>query len=340
MDNQISVQWDSITGVFDWVPVFPITLIDVEILDNWHTHPLVWEVERSQQHSWCILAMVHYTLVTSHKGSPIVVYGASFIYIPTHQARTSLTDALKYLKRSKEDCVILVSMPIKPTFSSQPLRGKYYTMLPINGDPDADQGPLGPFATTTLPIASREGHSDMAIHIKLLPSYGSSKRPKTELIEEPVLSRGPLWKNVHFVECNSSGDIVPGKSGQTLCQELIISLSTLGSKIDYTPTSTECALPLTVMACAPGWDDYFDLNETLAEMTQCLMDKDRQLMGSVPKESAPDQKDEDTKIVAIQPNDDPMMPRLRHQVQEHTLRAWTLEMSPKYSVTSVMPLMK
>ena len=244
----------------------------------------MWEVERGQQHSRCVLAMVRYTLVASHKGSPIVVYRASFVYILTHQVRTSLTDALKYLRRSNKDCVILVSMPIKPTFFPQPRRGKYYTMLPINSDLDADQGPLRAFAATTLPMASREERGgDMAVCIKLLPSYGSSKQPKTELIEEPVLSRGPLWKNVHFVECNSSGNIILGKSGQTLCQELIISLSVPGSKIDYNPTSTGCAPPLTVMVCAPSLDDYFDLNETIAEMTQCLMYEDGQQVDSVPK---------------------------------------------------------
>ena len=84
MNNQISVQWDSITGVYDQVPVFPITLIDAEILDNWHAHPSVWEVERSQQHSQRVLAMVHYTLATGHKGSPVIVYGASFVYTLTH----------------------------------------------------------------------------------------------------------------------------------------------------------------------------------------------------------------------------------------------------------------
>ena len=138
IDNQISVEWDSITGVFSRSPAFPITLIDGEILDHWHTHPSVWQVERGQQHSWRILAMVHHTLAVSHKDSPIVVYGASFIYIPMHQVRTSLTDALKYLRRSKEDCVVLVSTPSKPMFSPQPQKGEYYMMLPINGDPDAD----------------------------------------------------------------------------------------------------------------------------------------------------------------------------------------------------------
>ena len=120
MDNQISIDWDTITGVFNRAPAFPITLIDVEILDYWCAHPSVWEVAPNLQHSWCILAMVHYSLPSGHKGSPAVVYGASFIYILTHQVRTSLSDALDYLRHSKEDCVILVSTPTKLMFSPQP----------------------------------------------------------------------------------------------------------------------------------------------------------------------------------------------------------------------------
>ena len=107
------------------------------------------------------------------------------------------------------------------------------------------------------------------------------------------------------MEHNSSGDIIPGKYGQALCQELIISLSTLGSKIDYTPTGTGCAPPLTVMACTLGWDNYFNLNETLAKMTQCLMDEDGQLADSTPKGGAPDQKDENAKIMAVNLSDVP-----------------------------------
>ena len=145
------------------------------------------------QHSWHVLAMVCYTLASGPKGKPAVIYGVSFIYIPAHQAWTSLTDALSYLRHSKEDCVILVSTPIKPTYSPQPWRGRYFTMLPISGDPDADCGPLSSFAAATLHVASREGRGDdMAVRIKLPPSFGSSKWPKMELIMESVLSRGPL----------------------------------------------------------------------------------------------------------------------------------------------------
>ena len=120
MDNQISVDWDCITGVFDRAPIFPITLIDVEILDYWYAQPTMWEVACNMQHSRCVLAMVHYTLASGPKGKPAVIYRASFVYIPTHQAQTSLTDALSYLRHSKEDCVILVSTPIKLMYSPQP----------------------------------------------------------------------------------------------------------------------------------------------------------------------------------------------------------------------------
>ena len=57
MDNQISVEWDTITGLFDRSPAFPITLIDTKILDEWHSRH--------------VLAMVHHMLVVSHKGSPL-----------------------------------------------------------------------------------------------------------------------------------------------------------------------------------------------------------------------------------------------------------------------------
>ena len=292
-------------GVFNRVPIFPITLIDVGILDYWCSQPSMWEVTSNLQHSQCMLAMVRYILASGSKGKLAVVYGVSFVYIPTHQAGTSLSDALTYLRHAREDCVILVSTPTKPTYSPQPRKGKYFTMLPINGDPNVDRGPLGSFTATTLPIASREGcGGDMAICIKLPPCFSSSKWPKMELIVESVLSRGPLWKNTHFVECNSSGEIIPGQTGQPLCQELVISLCALGAKLEYTPTWPGHGAPLTLAACHSGWDDYLYLNETLAEMTQCLIDEDGQLGAVAPKGGAIPKEKDTAKIVALPPNDD------------------------------------
>ena len=120
MDNQILVDWDTVTGAYDWVPLFPITLIDTEILDHWCAHPTVWEMARNMQHSRQVLAIVRHTIPEGPKGKPAVIFGASLVYIPARQARTSLSDALAYLKHAKGDCVILVSMPNQPMYSPQP----------------------------------------------------------------------------------------------------------------------------------------------------------------------------------------------------------------------------
>ena len=121
---------------------------------------------------------------------------------------------------------------------------------------------------------------------------------------ESVLSRGPLWKNTHFVECNSSGEIIPGQTGQPLCQELIINLGALGAKLQYTSTGSGHVPPLTLAACHPGWDNYLDLNETVAEMAQHLMEEDEQQRGVVPKEGTIPKEKDAAKIVVLPPNDD------------------------------------
>ena len=76
----------------------------------------------------------------------------------------------------------------------------------------------------------------MPVRVKLPPCFGSSKRPKTELIWEPALARGPLWKNTHFIEHNASSKIVPGQTRKPLCQELMINLAGPGGKLEYTST--------------------------------------------------------------------------------------------------------
>ena len=85
MDNQISVDWDTVTGAYDQAPLFPITLIDTEILNHWCAHPAVWEVAHNMQHSRWVLAIVRCTIPEGPKGKPAVVFGASLSYIPAHQ---------------------------------------------------------------------------------------------------------------------------------------------------------------------------------------------------------------------------------------------------------------
>ena len=141
--------------------------------------------------------MVRYTLpysqATSKKGSLTVVYGASFVIIPTRQSCTSMADALQYLKGIKEDCVVLVSTPRNPPFSPQPHKSKYLTLLPISGNADVDRGPLRLFATASLPIASTLGpDAGTTMRVRLPSCFGSRSRAKTEMLLESVLARGPL----------------------------------------------------------------------------------------------------------------------------------------------------
>ena len=86
MDNQISVDWDTITGTYDRAPLFPIMLIDTEVLDYWCAHPTVWEVVGNLQHSRWVLAIIRRTLHEGNKGKPAVMFGASLVYIPARQS--------------------------------------------------------------------------------------------------------------------------------------------------------------------------------------------------------------------------------------------------------------
>ena len=193
MENHISVGWNTISGIYDRTPTLPITLIDTEILDDWFSRPSVWGKSRDLQHTRHVLALICYTLPTPYKGQPAIVFGASFIFIPTYQARTNLHDGLTFLKSAKEDSIVLVATPSKPTYSPQPRRGRYLTLLPISGSPDVDRGPLHTFATAGLPVASKEGcGGDMSMHVKMPSCFGFSKCPKRELMWEPALQRGPL----------------------------------------------------------------------------------------------------------------------------------------------------
>ena len=133
-------------------------------------------------------------------------------------------------------------------------------------------------------MASKEGHGgDMSMHVKMPSCFGSSKWPKTELMWEPALQRGPLWKNVHYVECNLSSKLVKGSTGKPLCQELLIHLTGPLGKLEYMPTDRGHPPPLTLAACHPWWNDYLDLTETVTEMAHHLMKEDGQEVVTPPK---------------------------------------------------------
>ena len=203
------------------------------------------------------------------------------------------------------DCVVLVSTPIKLTYSPQPRGNRYFTLLPINSDSGMDCGPLISFAATILHVASREVQgNNMAIRIKLPPCFGSSKCTKYELIMEVVLSRGPLWHNVHYVERKSNGEVIVSRNCQPLCQELEVSLCPPSGRLEYMSTGGGHPPPLTLVVCCPGWDDFQDLGETVAEMSQHLIDEDGQLEGVMLKGGTLPKEKDSAQIMALPPNDD------------------------------------
>ena len=159
-----------------------------------------------------------------------------------------------------------------------------------------DRGPLHTFATAGLPVASKEGRgSDMSVCVKMPSLFGSSKRPKRELMWEPALQRGPLWKNVHYLEHNPNGQLVKGAMGKPLCQELLIHITSPSGKLEYTPTDRGHPTPLTPATCHAEWDDYLDLTETVTEMAHRLMKEDGQEVATPPKAGTTPKKKEATK---------------------------------------------
>ena len=64
MENHISIDWNTISGVYDRMPTLPITLIDTEILDDWFARPQVWDVLCDLQHARHVLALICYMLPT------------------------------------------------------------------------------------------------------------------------------------------------------------------------------------------------------------------------------------------------------------------------------------
>ena len=157
--------------------------------------------------------------------------------------------------------------------------GKPYTLLPISGNPDIDRDPLYSFVAATLPI-------------------------RTELLWEPSLLRGLLWKNTHLIERNASRVMVPGQTRKLFCQELMVNLAGPGGKTEYMSTERGCPTPLTLAASPPSWDDYLDLSETVTEMANRLMEEDGQQAKTLSKAGATPKQTDIAQVKALPPSDD------------------------------------
>ena len=76
-----------------------------------------------------------------------------------------------------------------------------------------------------------------------------------------------------------------------------------GGRLEYTPTGAGHPPLLTLAVCHPRWDDFQDLGETVAEMSQCLIDEDGQLEGAMLKGGTLPKEKDTAQIMALPPND-------------------------------------
>ena len=97
-----------------------MTLIDNDILNDWHTCLSDWEVERWQQHPQHTLAMVRQTMSINKQKRPVRVPGCTLIYILAHQSQESMTRALDILAQCEEDSLVLVGVPATLHFYPKP----------------------------------------------------------------------------------------------------------------------------------------------------------------------------------------------------------------------------
>ena len=113
------------------------------------------------------------------------------------------------------------------------------------------------------------------------------------------------------MECKNNGEVLVSRNGQPHCQELEVSLCPPSGRLEYRSTGTGHLPPLTLVACRPRKDDFQDLGETVAEMSQRLIDEDGQLEGVKPKGGTLPKEKDSVQIVALPPNDDTVfMPKL------------------------------
>ena len=171
--------------------------------------------------------------------------------------------------------------------------------------------------------------------VKMLSCFGSSKCPKRELMWEPALQRGLLWKNVHYIERNPSSELVKGTSGKSLCQELLIHLTSPSQKLEYMPTDRGHQLPLTLATCHAEWDDYLDLTKTVTEMAHHLMKEHGQEVAAPPKAACSQvTNDWAPLVITLSISETLLMHQLWVCSPERTM---TLTMRPSYWATLAMP---
>ena len=185
------VKWNNISGLFVRSPVLPMTYVDRDVL-----------LTMSKQHLWDVATPEGYhprrslAMVKLFPANP--VYALATVYVPSVQGRLRFLTALTNLHNLQMEAVALVYMPKNCIYMPKPSSGDHYTLLPLTGGKDISIGALSAFAAAKLMVASKHGSNDMGVCLKLPASFGP--QPDSDnLITEPALRRGPIWKNAEFV---------------------------------------------------------------------------------------------------------------------------------------------
>ena len=191
------------------------------------------------------------------------VYTLATVYMPSVQGRLRFLTALTNLHNLEMEAVALVYMPKNCIYMPEPSSGDHYTLLPLTGGKDISIGALLAFAVAKLMVASKHGSDGMGVHLKLPASFGPQP-DSDDLITEPALHHGPIWKNAEFVVCGDDKRPVL-VNGEPVAMESPIKVANVDQ---YTPLN--CTAWTNVVYEPKFANNAFTFQETVAEMRQHL----------------------------------------------------------------------
>ena len=126
------VTWNEVSGLFRRRDAIPATFIDQAILVQEVDLGVFGDsdVEIAERRALALFKLV------IDEGDR---YGMTVVYIPSHQKRLPMKEALDVVYSTDGNAVALVGMP-KDTklcaYMPEPANGEHYTLLPVSGDAD------------------------------------------------------------------------------------------------------------------------------------------------------------------------------------------------------------
>ena len=255
-EDEEHLTWNEVSGLFWRRDTIPATFMDAALLVE-QVDLDVFGKPDMEVAECCVLAL--FKLVTQEGEE----YALTVIYIPYHQKRMHMKDALQAVYTTTGNAVALVGMPKDPrqyAYMPEPTNGEHYTLLPVCGDVGTTSGPVSDFAAAMLTKGSTHYRVNKRVVVKLPGSFTQDTTSRG-LIDEEVFDRGSIWTNKELVEIGLDG-IPVVVNGRTVAieREIIV------SKMDVY-TDTTAFHPLTLVACEPGYEpDYAEFTESLPEM--------------------------------------------------------------------------